>query len=129
MITIRIQPDEGVATVFNVRQPGENGSTTPVMMDFCHHCLFGPNTPEAYESILYSVIQGDKSIFPRWDWLKASWQYIDKLYAAAPSCVPYAAGSTGPVQSEQLLQDDGRRWLHGELTPRRVDASLFPIAG
>lgn len=110
-ITIRIQPDEGIALSFNVRQPGADKTTAPVVMDFCHHCHFGPNTPEAYESLLYRVMQGDHSLFPRWDWLAASWQYVDSVYAAAAPPSAYVAGSNGPVEADQLLREDGREWL------------------
>ena len=111
MIIIRIQPDEGIALAFNVRKPGDSDSTESVLMDFCHGCHFGPNTPEAYESILRNVMRGDHSIFPRWDWIEASWQYIDTLRAVAGLSVTYPAGSMGPAVADDLLRHDGRRWL------------------
>ncbi len=114
MIVIRIQPNEGIAMAFNVRKPGEDGETESVMMDFCHHCHFGPNTPEAYESILYNVMEGDHRIFPRWDWIEASWQYIDKLRAIADPPVLYNSGSEGPAEADALLETDGRVWLDAE---------------
>lgn len=111
VIIIRIQPDAGIALVFNVQKPGEEDSTTPVMMDFCHSCHFGPNTPEAYESILYNVMEGDHNIFPRRDWIEASWEYIDQLRAVAGQPVLYESGSNGPIEAEQLLLTDNHRWL------------------
>lgn len=114
MIVIRIQPDEGIAMAFNVRKPGEDGETESVMMDFCHHCHFGPNTPEAYESILYNVMEGDHRIFPRWDWIEASWQYIDDLRSIAGPPVLYDSGSEGPTEADELLNADGRAWLNAE---------------
>jgi len=116
MIIIRIQPDEGIAMAFNILKPGEDDRTESVMMDFCHHCHFGPNTPEAYESILYNVMEGDHSLFPRHDWIEASWEYIDRLRLLAAPPVAYSAGSTGPAESETLLTVDGREWLTGEPT-------------
>ena len=113
-IIIRIQPDEGIAMAFNVRKPGEDTETESVMMDFCHHCHFGPNTPEAYESILYNVMEGDHRIFPRWDWIEASWQYIDQLRAIAGPPFPYASGSEGPAEARALLAADNRAWLTAE---------------
>jgi glucose-6-phosphate 1-dehydrogenase len=111
MIIIRIQPDEGIALAFNVRKPGDSNTTEPVLMDFCHHCHFGPNTPEAYESILRNVMLGDRSIFPRWDWILASWKYIDDLRSKAGGPKIYPAGSEGPAEADVLLAQDGRRWL------------------
>jgi len=83
-------------------------------MDFCHHCYFGPNTPEAYESILYNVMEGDHSIFPRQDWIEASWKYIDRLRLIAAPPVVYGAGSAGPEESDALLATDDRKWLDEE---------------
>lgn len=114
MIILRIQPDEGMALAFNVRRPGEQGSTESVLMDFCHHCYFGPNTPEAYESILRNVTFGDHSVFPRWDWIEASWRYIDMLREKAGKPVSYVAGSVGPKEADALLESDGRQWLNEE---------------
>ena len=114
MVIIRIQPNEGIAMAFNVQKPGEDDETVSVMMDFCHHCYFGPNTPEAYESILYNVMEGDHSIFPRQDWIEASWKYIDRLRLVAAPPVLYAAGSTGPEEADALLATDGRKWLDEE---------------
>jgi glucose-6-phosphate 1-dehydrogenase len=111
MLIIRIQPDEGIALSFNVRKPGESNRSESVLMDFCHHCHFGPNTPEAYEAILSSVITGDTLPFTRWDWLQASWRYIDQLRAVAMPPVFYPAGSAGPPEADLLLKKDGRRWL------------------
>lgn len=114
MIIIRIQPDEGMALAFNVQKPGDEDHTTSVMMDFCHHCHFGPNTPEAYESILRNVMNGDHSMFPRRDWIESSWKYIDHLKEIARPPVRYAAGSAGPVEAEKMLEADERKWLGEE---------------
>jgi len=111
MVIIRIQPNEGIALAFNVQTPGEDEQTESVMMDFCHHCHFGPNTPEAYESILYNIMEGDHSIFPRQDWVEASWNYVDRLRSVAAPPVHYRAGTTGPPEADSLLASDGRNWL------------------
>jgi len=120
IITIRIQPDTGIAMAFNVQKPGEDDSTESVLMDFCHHCHFGPNTPEAYESILYNVMQGDHSLFPRRDWIEASWKYIDRLRLIADPAVIYSSGSSGPVEADDLLAVDGRKWLNEESEAQSV---------
>lgn len=124
MIIIRIQPDDGIAIAFNVRRPGENSVTESVLMDFCHHCHFGPNTPEAYESILLNVMLEEATAFPRWDWLEGSWKFIDHLKSVASNPLIYPIGSTGPVQSDILLKGDGREWIHGEVSPKRVQGTI-----
>ena len=127
LIIIRIQPNEGIALAVNVQKPGEEDKTVSVLMDFCHHCHFGPNTPEAYESILLNVMEGDHSLFPRQDWIEASWLYVDRLRALAVAPVAYPAGSTGPAKAEALLEADGRRWLDEE--PETAVISLPSLGG
>lgn len=119
VVIIRIQPDAGIAMAFNVQKPGEEDSTESVLMDFCHHCHFGPNTPEAYESIMSNVMEGDHSLFPRRDWIEASWEYIDRLRETAGSPVVYKAGSHGPVEAVDLLVADGREWIN-EASPAQA---------
>ena len=114
LIIIRIQPDEGIALAVNVQKPGEEDKTVSVLMDFCHHCHFGPNTPEAYESILRNVMEGDHSLFPRQDWIESSWRFVDRLRAVASAPAVYPSGSTGPEEADALLEADGRRWLDEE---------------
>ncbi len=114
LIIIRIQPDEGIALAVNVQKPGDEDKTVSVLMDFCHHCFFGPNTPEAYESILRNVMEGDHSLFSRQDWIEASWKYVDRLRAVASAPAAYSAGLTGPVEADALIEADGRKWLDEE---------------
>jgi glucose-6-phosphate 1-dehydrogenase len=113
-IIIRIQPDEGIALAFNVQKPSEQNETESVLMDYCHRCHFGPNTPEAYESILLNVMEGDHSLFPRRDWIESSWAYIDQLRAVARPPIGYPAGSSGPAEADALLREDGREWLEDQ---------------
>lgn len=120
IITVRIQPDAGIAMAFNVQKPGEEDNTESVLMDFCHSCHFGPNTPEAYESILHNIMLGDHSLFPRRDWIEASWAYIDRLRAIAAPVVGYPAGSTGPHEADGLLAADGRQWIDEKQSAGRL---------
>jgi glucose-6-phosphate 1-dehydrogenase len=125
MIIIRIQPDEGIAMAFNVQKPGDVNETSSVLMDFCHHCYFGPNTPEAYESILHNVMEGDHSLFPRRDWIEASWKYVDLLRSIAAPPVIYQAGTEGPAGADDLLGADGKSWINEETSSQPI--SPFPV--
>lgn len=97
-IKIRIQPDTRIGVTFNTRRPGAASELVKVDMDFCHHCMFGNNTPEAYEAIFLGLMRQDKTMFTRWDMVKASWKYIDKVREIAEQkrLVYYQAGSEGP---------------------------------
>ena len=115
VITIRIQPDTGMAMTFNTKIPASRDlKLTPVLMDFCHSCLFGLNTPEAYEALFQAIIMGDLTIFERWDGVEASWTYIDKVkdIASKKSLSKYEALTSGPAAANRLLIKDGRRWIN-----------------
>lgn len=77
-LTIRIQPNEGLDLQMNAKIPGKR-SLSPVKLDFCHSCAFGPNTPEAYENLFTDIIRGDQSVFVRSDEIEEQWKIIDKI--------------------------------------------------
>lgn len=92
-ITLRIQPNEGIIVKFNAKVPGAGMDLQQVRMDFCHKCEFGPGTPEAYESLLYEIIEGDQTLFTRWDSVEASWKIIDPIVKREKSLSFYQEGS------------------------------------
>jgi glucose-6-phosphate 1-dehydrogenase len=58
---------------------------------------------------------GDATLFQRADMVEASWKIvtpvIDVWKAIPPRDFPnYAAGSWGPEDADQLLEQDGRSW-------------------
>ena len=114
VITLRIQPYEGISIFFNSKQPGHGMNLEPVIMDFCHKCKFGLNTPEAYEHLLYDILIDDQTLFTRWDGNEASWKIIgpilDNIRKGNKLCL-YSAGSSGPKEAEELLKREGRKWI------------------
>ncbi len=112
-LVIRVQPEEGIIFNFNSKVPGNKVMIEPVAMEFCHECTFGPNSPEAYERLLHDVMQGDQTLFTRWDEVHHSWKLIDRIAKAwegvAPT--PYEAGSWGPKEADKLIEKDGRKWI------------------
>lgn len=77
-LEIRVSPNEGIAFELNAKRPEEN-DVAVVRMDFCHSCVFGPNTPEGYENMLYDVAVGDQSIFVHAEEVAASWKIVDNI--------------------------------------------------
>jgi glucose-6-phosphate 1-dehydrogenase len=115
VLSMRIQPDEGIALRFISKEPGQQTVLRDVAMDFRYGSAFGSNTPEAYERLLLDAMRGDATLFTRRDEVEAQWEYIDNVFeawAAAGRAPPpiYPAGSWGPEQADDLLAKDGRRW-------------------
>ena len=112
IISIRIQPDSGIAFRLNAKAPQFHGKIVPVQMEFCYPCEFGRNTPEAYETLLHEVMSGDRTLFARWDGLESSWRFIDSAARSRTGRVQkYRAGTMGPAAADTLLAKDGREWV------------------
>lgn len=90
--TIQIQPDAGFVMHMNSKVPG-NEKLTEIKMDFCHKCLFGINTPEAYENLLHDVIKGDQSSFVRTDEIEEQWKIVDKINKIKVPLLKYKKGT------------------------------------
>jgi glucose-6-phosphate 1-dehydrogenase len=115
LLLIKIQPEEGVSLRFNTRKPASNNKIIPVEMEFCQNCQQLFNSPENYEGLIYDMIDGDKTLFTSWEEVSYSWKFIDKIQekCAEENIIlhKYPALSQGPEAADQLLKDDGRKWL------------------
>ena len=115
VLTLRIQPEEGLSLRIVSRVPGTRAQTHPVEMNFKYGEVFGRPSPEAYERLLWDVMAGDASRFMRRDAVEASWAWITKILEgwqqSGQRWLPeYQAGSWGPVEADRLIQNDGRSW-------------------
>ena len=110
MLTIRIQPDEGLSVHIISKVPGPQAKLQQVAVDF----HYATTTPEAYETLLRDIILGDQTLFMRRDSVEASWQLVDPILDAweeSPADIPlYSAGSWGPLESALLMAANGRSW-------------------
>jgi len=113
ILTVRVQPDEGISFQFNSKVPGNKVLIEPVDMDFCHECKFGPGSAEAYERLLHDVMFGDQTLFTRWDEVEQSWKVIDVIRDAWHDLQPdfYEPGTWGPKEADKLLKKDRREWV------------------
>jgi len=114
VLALRIQPDEGIALRFMVKQPGLLLTMRPVNMEFLYGTTFG-RAPEAYERLLLDCMLGDPTLFTRGDEVEAAWEYTTQILqgweAAPPPQFPnYEAGTWGPLEAHRLLAEEGRRW-------------------
>lgn len=116
VLTMRIQPDEGITLKFDAKVPGTLPRRQPVTMEFRYGASFGTEPPEAYERLLLDAARGDSTLFIRRDEVEASWAWIDvleKAWAEEPAGEPlpgYASGTWGPSESDVLLSRDSRAW-------------------
>jgi glucose-6-phosphate 1-dehydrogenase len=118
ILSICIQPDEGIHLRFEAKQPGSDEEMRSVEMDFHYRDSFGDGLPEAYEKLLLDALEGDASLFTRSDAIEASWKLIDPVLKAweranTPALSSYTPGAWGPADADELLGKDSRAWLLG----------------
>src|ERR1700693_5290986 len=112
VITISIQPDEGISIAFDAKRPGTQVRTVTVQANFSYQASFGSNGPVAYETLLLDSMRGDATLFTRRDEVEAEWRTITPIEEAwaqlpAPDFANYAAGSEGPTSWQELLEIRG----------------------
>jgi glucose-6-phosphate 1-dehydrogenase len=116
LLSIRIQPDEGIALRFGAKVPTTSQmAVCPVNMDFDYEAAFGKSTANGYERLLLDAMLGDQTLFSHRDGVETNWAlYTPVLQAWAakkPQVFPnYFAGTWGPECSDHLLEKDGHTW-------------------
>jgi glucose-6-phosphate 1-dehydrogenase len=121
VLSIRIQPDEGIALNFGSKLPGPIMEVAPVTMEFRYGSSFGVEPPEAYERLILDCLLGDGTLFTRADEVEASWSWISKIHqhwqreaegagAGGVQLPTYPAGSWGPEAGDLLLAAGNRQW-------------------
>jgi glucose-6-phosphate 1-dehydrogenase len=118
VLTIRLQPNEGMDLLVTIKEPGPGGMRlvdVPLDMSFAE--ALGPDVedvPDAYERLIMDVIRGDQTLFMRGDEVEAAWAWTDPLIEdwteRGDRPLPYETGSTGPEEASILLHRNGRRW-------------------
>ncbi|MEK7592065.1 MAG: glucose-6-phosphate dehydrogenase [Patescibacteria group bacterium] len=118
VLSLRIQPDEGITLRLMVKEPGFGMRVTPTKMEFCYRDTFGNTvSPEPYERLLLDALKGDQTLFARTDGIDASWSLVTGIlnaweYAKQP-LFSYKRGTWGPEEAEDFIQKDGKAWFLG----------------
>jgi glucose-6-phosphate 1-dehydrogenase len=115
LITMRIQPDEGISLRFGAKVPSPNMEVCPVNMNFSYADAFGKSSANGYERLLLDAMLGDATLFAHRDGVEATWSLLtpilEKWAATKPKGFPnYASGTWGPDSGDELLARDGRTW-------------------
>jgi glucose-6-phosphate 1-dehydrogenase len=116
VLSMRIQPNEGISLRFEAKMPGSELRTRTVEMDFSYGSSFGMATADAYHRLLLDAMLGDQTLFTRADEVEEAWRVVTPALAAwdapsDPAAIPqYEAGTWEPSEAEFLINRDGRRW-------------------
>lgn len=118
ILTIKLQPNEGIELGVTIKEPGPGGMRlVDVPLDMTFAEALGPEEadfPDAYERLIMDVIRGNQTLFMRGDEVEEAWAWTDGIIAGweerGEVPLPYATGSSGPDDALMLMHRDGRRW-------------------
>ena len=116
VLTMRIQPNEGISLRFEAKMPGAELRSRTVDMDFSYGSSFGMATSDAYTRLLLDCMLGDQTLFTRSDEVEEAWRVVTPALSAweapsDPALIPqYEGGTWEPSEAELLINRDGRRW-------------------
>ncbi|PIE12346.1 MAG: glucose-6-phosphate dehydrogenase [Rhodobacterales bacterium] len=118
ILTIVLQPNEGIELGVTIKEPGPGGMRlldVPLDMSFAE--ALGPgveDVPDAYERLIMDVIRGNQTLFMRGDEVEAAWAWTDPIISRweeqREPPLAYDPGTAGPVDALALMHRDGRKW-------------------
>ncbi len=115
-LILNIQPSMGIRMCFQAKRPGLQMMLYPVDMHFTYDESYTSGTPEAYETLLLDIMQGDSTLFMRADQVEAAWKAIMPVINAwdknpSVNFPNYEAGMQGPEDAEALIAKDSHTWI------------------
>ncbi|MGH9360227.1 MAG: glucose-6-phosphate dehydrogenase [Terriglobia bacterium] len=116
LLSIHIQPNEGMSLMFNAKIPGTSMQIRPVTMKFRYEDAFGQELPTtAYETLLLDCMLGDTMLFTRNDFVDLAWELLTPLLSrwqedGRKGLSFYEAGAWGPPEADAFIERDGRKW-------------------
>lgn len=115
-LSIGISPEMDICLRFQSKRPGQAMILNPVDMVFNYKDAYNGEEPEAYETLLYDVMDGDATLFMRADQVEAAWEVVMPILevwqARKPIDFPnYSPDSWGPEDAEALIARDGHNWI------------------
>lgn len=116
LISIRVQPKEGISLRIFTKAPGLTYEIKPAQMEFSYSNTFKKEISDSYEKILLDSMMADQTLFATASGFGATWEFITSILngwekqrvLVFPN---YTAGSWGPKEADELIERDGRKWL------------------
>jgi glucose-6-phosphate 1-dehydrogenase len=112
-IVLSIQPEESMHIELQAKEPGLDMRTRALQLQASFRTN-GERQLGAYEALLLDVIEGDRSLFIRFDEVEWSWRVVDPIlrqFSRDRDFIhSYPAGSWGPEQASRLFDSDDQSW-------------------
>jgi len=117
-LIISIQPEMDIRLRFQAKRPGQSMTLNPVDMIFSYKEAYPEeHEPEAYETLLLDVMEGNPAQFMRADQVEEAWRVVMPIIETWEQRPPidfpnYPPDSWGPEDAEALIARDGHNWIN-----------------
>ncbi|NBC47005.1 MAG: glucose-6-phosphate dehydrogenase [Gammaproteobacteria bacterium] len=112
-LLINIQPRECIRMELQVKEAGLEMRSVTERLD-ASTCFIGSEQIDAYEALLLDILEGDHSLFLRYDEVNYAWRIVDpvlKLWSTERHYIhTYPAGSWGPAEAGRLFDKEDQDW-------------------
>lgn len=114
-LLLGIQPHECLRMELSVKEPGLEMKTRTTSLD-ASYLREGDVKTDAYEDLLLDIIEGDNTLFLRYDEVEWAWRVVDpvlKVWSMEREYInTYPAGTWGPAESRRLFEREDQKWRH-----------------
>jgi glucose-6-phosphate 1-dehydrogenase len=110
-LVVKLDPSTGIRLVVDAHRADAAGAKRiDLDMEFAEE---GGEGPTPYEVLLHAALIGDSTRFTRQDGVEETWRIMQPLLDEPPAVHPYAPGSWGPAEAEELVAGYGWRgpWI------------------
>lgn len=112
-LVLAIQPEESIRFELQAREPGLAMVPRLLQIDTDYRAEHEQKL-DAYATLLLDVIEGDRSLFIRFDEVEMAWQIIEPVLSrwsqTSESLYTYAPGSWGPDETRHLFEKPHHAW-------------------
>jgi len=105
-LVVKLYPSTGIRLEVNA-QRSEQREPEQISLDM-EFAEQGGEGPTPYEVLLHAAMIGDSKRFTRQDSVEETWRIMQPLLDSPPPVHPYAKGSWGPREADELVAGHGR---------------------
>ena len=105
-LVVKLDPTTGIRLLVEAKRADQKQSgTIELDVEFAEE---GGEGPTPYEVLLHAALTGDTTRFTRQDGVEETWRIMQPLLDAPPPVHPYAPGSWGPKEADDLVAGHGK---------------------
>jgi glucose-6-phosphate 1-dehydrogenase len=105
---LRLQPDERFELLIDVKEPGDTLEVLQIPLTVRYDDILS-DAPDAYQTLLTDLMEGDQTLFVRADEVEASWRIYDPILDRT-DLTTYPPGTDGPDSAEGMISTYPTAW-------------------